>query len=117
MRALRSTLKEARRVVAEVDRESMMGRRLSEIQPDRTYTTVYRGVLADVHDFHQNDYVTLSRRWARGHAEHVAGVSEEDAHVIKLMVKTKDVREAPNPGEYFYVGPQARGKRVRLILA
>ena len=79
------------------------------------YVTIYRAVLADVTYFKHNDYVTLSLKWAIGHAEHVAAVEEEKAVVLASTVLKSQVHEAHNPGEYFYAGPTKNGRVVKVV--
>lgn len=89
------------------------GKSLPETGHTDKFATIYRGVLTTVTTFQSMDYVTLSRRWAIGHAEHVAAVEGEDAHVLSAMVPAKDVYEAYNPGEYFYDGPPIKGRPIK----
>jgi hypothetical protein len=58
------------------------------------------------------DYVTLSREFAKKHADHQVVVEEEPYHVLRAMVSGDRVFEAYNPGEYFYDGPVLPGKVV-----
>jgi tRNA nucleotidyltransferase/poly(A) polymerase len=74
--------------------------------------TVYRGVLAEVTHFQPMDYVTRTKKFALGHAEHIAAVEEEETVVLKAKVSTADVYEAYNPGEWFYDGPKVRGQII-----
>ena len=96
-----------------------LGRTLEEADPtmkDRK-VPIYRGVLATVTAFNPNDYVTLSFKWARDHAKHVAAVEEEDAHVLRARVPASQVHEAYNPGEYFYAGPAVQGTSAAHVRA
>jgi len=72
--------------------------------------TIYRAVLASVTHFKKMDYVTRTERFAKEHADHVAAVEEEPAVVLKAKVKTSNVYEASNPGEWFYDGPPIKGR-------
>jgi len=101
----------------EAGREKLMGQTLLAAEPSRRFRTIYRGVLAVITEFKPDDYVTLKRAWAITHAGHIAAVEEEDAHVIQATVRAEHVREAPNPGEYFYVGPSVRGRAIKRIAA
>jgi hypothetical protein len=95
---------------SEITENRQKGKSLPETGYAHTYVVIYRGVVATETMFHSMDYVTTNRRWAQGHAEHVAAVEGENAHVLRAMVLAKDVYEAYNPGEYFYDGPEIKGK-------
>ena len=58
------------------------------------------------------DYVTLSLKFAKGHAEHNLSINEEPSAVISAMVSASSVFEAYNPGEFFYDGEMVQGKVV-----
>ena len=95
------------------------GRSLPEIDPQRygyrdAKVPIYRALRATEITFKPMDYVTLSLRLARGHADHTAVVNEEPAHVIQARVPAEQVFEAPNADEYFYDGPVVEGpKKIR----
>jgi len=74
--------------------------------------SIYRAVKTPILYFGKMDYVSLSRKFAIGHAEHMAAVEEEPYQVITAMVSSSDVYEAHNPGEYFYDGPLKKGYRI-----
>lgn len=93
--------------------ERNVGKRLSETSKEK-YAYIYRATNNTT--FHTNDYVTLSGRFAIEHAESNHVVNDEQHVVIKKMVKTSDVAEATNPGEYFYIGPDVEGKVVYTTL-
>ncbi len=99
---------------AERSREG--GRTKGKSLPETGYTlsvaSIYRAVPAGVSTIKPMDYVTRTKKWAQGHADHVAAVEEEEAVVLKAMVKAADVYEASNPGEYLYDGPAVRGRVV-----
>jgi 2'-5' RNA ligase len=88
-----------------------LGRSLEEADPSLRgrNVSIYRGVVGTTTSFETNDYVTLSFKWALGHAKHVAVVEEEDAVVLKARVPAAMVFEAYNPGEYFYGGDSVPG--------
>ena len=86
---------------------------LPETGYEHRYVTIYRAVVATVNNFAPMDYVTMSRKFAVEHAEHLAVTDEETTHVLRAMVKASDVYEAYNPGEYFYDG--AAVDKVRVI--
>ncbi len=67
-------------------------------------------------DYHikDKDYVTMSQKFAEEHAEHQHAVTDEPHHIVKSIVKRKNVLQAPNPGEYFYIGPTIKGKRIYM---
>jgi len=88
------------------------GKPLPETGYDQMYVTIYRAVVATVDSFKSMDYITLNRRWAKEHAQHVAVTEEEPAHVLMATVKTEYVFEAYNPGEYFYDGPEVSGRSI-----
>jgi hypothetical protein len=91
--------------------ERARGRPLSEAEPHLrgTKVAIYRACVARVTTFKTMDYVTRSLRWAIKHAQHVAAVEGEPAHVMRARVSAEQVFEADNPGEYFYGGPEIRG--------
>ena len=77
------------------------------------YVTIYRAVPKTMTTINHMDYVTRSLKFAKEHAEHMMWTTEEDNHVLSAMVKAKDVAEASNPGEYFYVGETpANGRSI-----
>jgi hypothetical protein len=99
-------------------RELIEDRQKGKALPDTgykdAYVVIYRGVLTTVSTFQSMDYVTLKRNWAIEHAQHVAAVEDEPAHVLRALVPAKDVYEAYNPGEYFYDGKTVRGRPIFL---
>ena len=90
-------------------------RKLGKSLPETGYAMrkviIYRAVTGDVTEFKLNDYVTRSLKFARGQADHNAGMGD-DSIVLKAMVDAGDVYEAYNPGEYFYNGPVVKGDPV-----
>lgn len=88
------------------------GARLSDTGYQYGVARVYRAAPATVSKFRTGDYITMSRKFAKEHADHVAAVDEEDAHVLSAMVKSHDVYLADNPGEYRYYGPDALQYKV-----
>lgn len=99
-----------------MSRHSQKGRSYSEVKGKR-WVAIYRAVDADEFYINQMDYVTLSRKFAIGHAEHEAAVDDQDQHVLYTTVKAEHVFEAPNPGEWFYDGPRVRARRIKLVKA
>jgi len=79
------------------------------------FVVIYRAVPAGVTEFRNMDYVTKSRKWAIEHAEHVSGMDEEDAIVLRAMVRSSDIEDAYNPGEYRYVGSGVKGEEVHRV--
>lgn len=79
--------------------------------------TMYRACPSGVDEFRPMDYVTLSRKFALIHSEHMEATEGEPYHVIRKMIRNDDRRpvlfEAPNTGEYFYDGPVIKGKEIR----
>ena len=90
-------------------RERMRGRCFSELTSSK-YIYIYRACDARVKTFKPYDYVTMSKKFAFEHAQTSAAYHEEPQHILKLMVAAKDVYEAPNPGEFFYTGPEKTGQ-------
>ena len=82
---------------------------------DDIFVVIYRAVPDTVSEFRNMDYVTKSKRWAIGHAEHVAAVDEEPAIVLRALVPSSDIKDAFNPGEYRYIGPGVIGKVVHRV--
>lgn len=87
-----------------------LGKSLPETGYQYSKVKIYRA--SPDRRFRQNDYVTLSLKFAIGHAEHQAAVEEEPYLVIEATVQAKDVYEAYNPGEYFYGGPAIDNAKV-----
>jgi hypothetical protein len=94
------------------DRRSERGKCLPETGYKEKYVVIYRAVVTTEMMLHSMDYVTRNQNWAIGHAQHVAVVEGENAHVLRVMVLAKDVYEAHNPGEYFYDGPEIKGRII-----
>jgi hypothetical protein len=96
-----------------------LGQSLEDADPSKKgmKVPIYRGVVATVTTFNPNDYVTLSFKWAREHAQHTAVVEEEDAIVLRARVPAAQVFEAYNPGEYFYGGPSIPGTVAARVRA
>ena len=90
-------------------------RKLGKSLPETGYAmgkvVIYRATIGKTTQFKPKDYVTLSPKFARGHADHNAGVGD-DSVVLRAMVNAGDVYEAYNPGEYFYNGPIVEGMPV-----
>ncbi len=81
------------------------------------YLTIYRACHKSVTTFSgQKDYVTMSKRFAAEHAEHMHAVHEEPYHVLRALVSTKYMFNAYNNGEYFYSGPEKKGTEVYVSL-
>jgi hypothetical protein len=100
------------RIMEIIAEDRQKGKSLPETGYKDNYVVIYRGVLKVETMFRSMDYVTLNRRWAIGHAQHVAAVEGEPVHVLRAMVLAKDVYEAYNPGEYFYDGPIIAGRSI-----
>lgn len=88
------------------------GKSLKETGYPYKYVKIYRAVLANIDKFNSMDYVTRSLKFATEHADHVAAVEDEKAHVLELMARAEDVYEAYNPGEYFYDGPSQQASKI-----
>ena len=93
------------------------GLSLPELDPEKygykgAKAVIYRAVVATQDSFQSMDYVTMSLKFARGHAEHTAVVEEEPAHVMRARVPAIQVFAASNVGEYFYDGPPIVGQIV-----
>lgn len=95
-------------------RGKMRGKSLPETGYEYKKVAILRALPANMTTFDSMSYVTRSNRFAKEHAEHMAVTEGEDYHVIRALVNSKDVYEAPNPGEYFYDGPPVTGQRVYL---
>jgi len=65
----------------------------------------------------KGDYLTLSLKFAKGHAQHMAITEEEDQIVVSAFLPAEDVIGARNPGEYRYNGRGEFRKVVPLYLA
>jgi hypothetical protein len=77
---------------------------------------IFRARDAKGDEFLQDDYVTLSPKFAVEHAESNHVTSEEQQYVIRKSVLSSSVVEASNPGEYLYVGPKTHGEIVYKTL-
>lgn len=86
------------------------GRSLPETGYQQRYALIYRAQPATDTTIKPMDYVTLSRKFAKEHAQHMAVTEGEDYHMLRAMVPASDVYEAYNPGEYFYDGESVEGK-------
>lgn len=98
----------------ELIEDRQKGKALPDTGYKDAYVVIYRAVLTSVSEFRPMDYVTLRRRWAIEHAQHVAAMEGEPAHVLRALVRAKYVFEAYNPGEYFYDGPEVTGRPIYL---
>jgi len=92
-------------------RQKMRGKSLNG------YVVIYRALPANNSNFMPMSYITMSRKFAIEHAESNAVYYDEDFHVIRKMVDGRHVYEAPNPGEYFYDGPEIAGKTIYVAKA
>jgi len=92
--------------------------RWDEIQgeAERGSHMIYRACPVNVVTFSEMDYVTKSLKFAKEHAESMYWTEEEPYHVISAMVSNRPnsvhLFHASNPGEYFYGGPDLKGKVV-----
>jgi hypothetical protein len=98
------------KVVTEDQRSSPTGKSL--YQQGKSVVTIYRACEGSVETFNPMDYVTLSRKFAIEHAEHMAAVEDKPYVVISKVVSGMDVYDAYNPGEYFYDGPQIKARVI-----
>ena len=78
------------------------------------FVTIYRACAKDQLFFKNKDYITLSKKFAIEHAESGHVYHEEQQHVIRAVVSTKNVFDAYNPGEYFYFGEDKKGTEIYL---
>ena len=81
-------------------------------QMSTPYVTIYRAAPMSANEFFDRDYITLSKKFAVYHAETNHAYHDEPYHIIQALVSTKDVYDASNPGEYFYSGPNKKGKEI-----
>lgn len=91
------------------------GLSLPETGYDLSYVVIYRAVPAPVRRIFPMDYVTRSLKFAHEHAEHVAGIEDDTAYVLKAVVRADKVFNAYNPGEYFYDGDPVDAKIIRVV--
>ena len=91
--------------------EFTKGEPLSKEYPYST-VIVYRAQPATDRNLPTNSYVTRSLRFAKDHAVHMANTEGEPQHVIKCLVKTANIFNAGNPGEYIYDGVPVAGKVI-----
>ena len=103
-----------RKVVREALNETRgLGTKLSD-KTNNPYITVYRAVKSGVDSFYDKDFVTLSKKFAIEHAENNHIVYSEPHQVIRALISTDKIYDAPNPGEYFYSGPDKPGKAIYI---
>lgn len=76
------------------------------------YVTIFRALPLTILALDPDSYVTRSKKFAIEHAISSANYEDEPFHVIKAMVKTEDVYNANNPGEYIYSGPSVKAKSI-----
>lgn len=86
------------------------GKSLPETGYKWKYVHIYRAT--NTMTFKPMDYITLSLKFAKEHAEHQESVQGEPYWVITAMVEANKVFEAYNPGEYFWGGEEIRGKKI-----
>lgn len=97
----------------ENSRKGLRGKSLPETGYDLRYVNIYRAKGDDnIPGFKEGDFVTRSRKFAKGHADHNVVTQEETQVVVKEMVRAEHVYEAPNPGEFLYFGPDVKGKII-----
>jgi hypothetical protein len=92
--------------------ERVAGKTLKQKGVDNP-VVMYRAVNSNVQFFKNMDYVTLNKKFALEHAEHMMWTEEEDQHVIQSIVDPQYVADASNTGEYFYIGNQKIGKTIK----
>ena len=100
----------------ENNRDTSKGKLLSETNPALGFVKMFRARDAKSDEFNTNDYVTLSPKFAVEHAENNHIYNDEPQIVIRKLVSTNLLREASNPGEYFYIGPFIKGELVYRTL-
>jgi len=93
------------------DDSRKLGKSLAS-QTSNPFVVIYRAAPMTANEFFDRDYVTLSKKFAIEHAENNNVYHEEPFHVLQALVPTKDVYDAYNPGEYFYSGPNKKGKEI-----
>jgi hypothetical protein len=104
----------------EIDDNRKPGKTLKELGHKDQFgpvrkVAILRAAHPSVKQFNYMDYITLSKRFAKEHADHQAAVEEEPYHVLYAYVPTEDVREAYNPGEYFYAPESKQPAPARVI--
>lgn len=99
----------------EVRRQTSKGKSYFELTGKR-FIYVYRAQKAEDFTLEPMDYVTLSKKFAKEHANHQSIVEEEDYHVVYEMVHATKIFKAPNEGEYFYDGEPIKVKRYGRVL-
>lgn len=88
------------------------GKSLPEKGYQYKYVRILRAMDEKNNIINRMDYVTLSEKFAKEHADHMAIVEDTPYHVVSANVKSENVFEAYNPGEYFYDGEPVAGKVV-----
>jgi len=92
------------------------GKSLAELG-HRLPVMAYRACKSGVNAINKMDYITLSYRFAKEHAEHMAATENEDYVVLYFRAKPEDVLEAYNPDEFFYNGDPIPTKVIYTALA
>ena len=92
--------------IAQLETGRRHGKTLPETGYEYRLVRIYRAVNATVMAIKYMDYITLSLKFAKGHADHMAVAEEDDQVVLSAIVEASKVAEASNPGEYFYIGKE-----------
>lgn len=96
--------------------ERVAGKSLAELG-HKLRVTIYRAVRYDISVIKNMDYITMSYRFAKEHAEHMAAVEQEDYIVLMVRLNPENVFEAYNPDEYFYKGPDIVARQIYVAKA
>ena len=75
---------------------------------------IFRAQPAFTNVIRNDDYVTLSRKFAGDHAVTSAIYNDEPFHVVYAFVGEDDIREADNPGEYRYTAEDFEAKPSQI---
>lgn len=93
-------------------RKKEYGKKLSDTGYQYKKVEIFRALDAEQDYFLPEDYVTRSKKFAVGHADHNVVVLESPQKVIRAIVDASDVYEATNAGEYFYDGKKVKGRVI-----
>lgn len=75
---------------------------------------IYRALKEGIDTIKNMDYVTLTKKWAIEHCQHMSVTEGEKYVVLSAIVNASDVAEAYNPGEYFFIGQEVKGGVVYI---
>ena len=88
---------------------------LNEVRSINKKVKIYRALPAFTNVIRNNDYVTMSRQFAKDHAVTSAIYNDEPFFVVIAFVREDEIKEADNPGEYRYVGEDIKAMPLNIV--